>query len=159
MGAMLLNLAANVLGLEDAATPFGLKAMRELETLNPRPGVATNAMALFLAINTSGLAVLPLRAIALRASLGSTNAAGIIALADRELLRDRCGDRGGQAARAAGLVRAGARPLGPPALADEPRPEFIAGLDRASGSPAPRGQAIHAAASCSGSSRWRSRSA
>ncbi|MFI5314892.1 MAG: nucleoside recognition domain-containing protein [Myxococcota bacterium] len=79
MGAIVMNLAANVLGLGNAATPFGLLAMRELETLNPRPGVATNAMALFLAINTSGLAVLPLGAIALRASLGSTNAAGIIA--------------------------------------------------------------------------------
>jgi spore maturation protein SpmA/spore maturation protein SpmB len=78
MGAIVMNLAANVLGLGNAATPFGLKAMRELETLNPRPGVATNAMALFLAINTSGLAVLPLGAIALRASLGSANPAGII---------------------------------------------------------------------------------
>jgi spore maturation protein SpmA len=78
MGAIVMNLAANVLGLGNAATPFGLKAMRELDALNPRPGVATNAMALFLAINTSGLAVLPLGAIALRASLGSTNAAGII---------------------------------------------------------------------------------
>jgi len=78
MGAIVMNLAANVLGLGNAATPFGLKAMRELETLNPRPGVATNAMALFLAINTSGLAVLPLGAIALRASLGSANPASII---------------------------------------------------------------------------------
>jgi spore maturation protein SpmA len=78
MGAIVLNLAANVLGLGNAATPFGLKAMRELDTLNPRRGVATNAMALFLAINTSGLAVLPLGAIAVRASLGSTNPAGII---------------------------------------------------------------------------------
>ena len=78
MGAMILNLSANVLGLGNAATPFGLKAMRELETLNPRPGVATNAMALFLAINTSGVAVLPLGVIAIRASLGSTNAAGIL---------------------------------------------------------------------------------
>ena len=78
MGAMILNLAANVLGLGNAATPFGLKAMRELETLNPRPGVATNSMALFLAINTSGVAVLPLGVIAIRASLGSTNAAGIV---------------------------------------------------------------------------------
>ena len=78
LSAILLNLAANVLGLGNAATPFGLKAMRELESLNPRPGVATNAMALFLAINTSGLAVFPLGAIALRASLGSTNAAGIL---------------------------------------------------------------------------------
>ncbi|MGH9884319.1 MAG: nucleoside recognition domain-containing protein, partial [bacterium] len=78
MGAMILNLSANVLGLGNAATPFGLKAMRELETLNPRPGVATNTMALFLAINTSGVAVLPLGVIAIRASLGSTNAAGIV---------------------------------------------------------------------------------
>lgn len=78
MGAIVMNLAANVLGLGNAATPFGLKAMRELETLNPRPGVATNAMALFLAINTAGIAVLPLGAIAVRASLGSANAAGII---------------------------------------------------------------------------------
>lgn len=78
MGAMVLNLAANVLGLGNAATPFGLKAMRELETLNPRPGVATNAMALFLAINTAGVAVLPLGVIAIRASLGSTNPAGIV---------------------------------------------------------------------------------
>lgn len=78
MGAMVLNLAANVLGLGNAATPFGLKAMRELETLNTRPGVASNAMALFLAINTSGVAVLPLGVIAIRASLGSSNAAGIV---------------------------------------------------------------------------------
>ena len=78
MGAMILNLAANVLGLGNAATPFGLKAMRELETLNPRPGVATNSMALFLAINTSGVAVLPLGVIAIRSSLGSTNPAGIV---------------------------------------------------------------------------------
>jgi spore maturation protein SpmA/spore maturation protein SpmB len=78
MGAMVLNLAANVLGLGNAATPFGLKAMRELETLNPRPGVATNAMSLFLAINTAGVAVLPLGVIAIRSSLGSTNPAGIV---------------------------------------------------------------------------------
>ena len=78
MGAMILNLSANVLGLGNAATPFGLKAMRELETLNPRPGVATNSMALFLAINTSGVAVLPLGVIAIRSSLGSTNPAGIV---------------------------------------------------------------------------------
>ncbi len=77
MGAMIMNMAANMLGLGNAATPFGLKAMRELETLNPRKGVSTDAMALFLAINTSGVAVLPLGVIAIRASLGSENAAGI----------------------------------------------------------------------------------
>ncbi len=77
MGAMIMNMAANMLGLGNAATPFGLKAMRELDSLNSRKGVSTDAMALFLAINTSGVAVLPLGVIAIRASLGSENAAGI----------------------------------------------------------------------------------
>jgi spore maturation protein SpmA len=78
MGSMILNLAANMLGLGNAATPFGLKAMTELNKLNRSPGVATNAMALFLAINTSGVAVLPLGAVAVRATLGSKDPAGII---------------------------------------------------------------------------------
>jgi spore maturation protein SpmA len=77
MGAMIMNMAANMLGLGNAATPFGLKAMQELERLNPHPGVATNSMALFLAINTSGVAVMPLGVIAVRAGLGSLDAAGI----------------------------------------------------------------------------------
>lgn len=78
MGAMIMNLSANMLGLGNAATPFGLKAMVELDKLNPRPGVATNAMALFLAINTSGVAVLPLGVVAVRATLGSADPAGIV---------------------------------------------------------------------------------
>jgi spore maturation protein SpmA len=78
MGAMIMNLSANVLGLGNAATPFGLKAMQELDKLNRQRGVATNAMVLFLAINTSGVAVLPLGAVAVRATLGSTDPAGII---------------------------------------------------------------------------------
>ena len=78
MAAMILNIAANMLGLANAATPFGLKAMQELNKLNRKEGVATDAMVLFLAINTSGVAVLPLGVIAVRASLGSDNAAGII---------------------------------------------------------------------------------
>ena len=77
MSAMIMNMASNMLGLGNAATPFGIKAMQELDRLNPQPGVATNAMALFLAINTSNLALAPLGVIALRASLGSTDAAGI----------------------------------------------------------------------------------
>lgn len=72
MSMMILNMTANVLGLGNAATPFGLKAMAELDRLNPLKGTATNAMVTFLAINTSGLAVLPTGMIALRASLGST---------------------------------------------------------------------------------------
>src|SRR5690606_500099 len=58
--------------------PFGLKAMRELDKLNKHPGVTTNAMTLFLAINTSGVAVLPLGVIAVRATLGSNDPAGIV---------------------------------------------------------------------------------
>jgi spore maturation protein SpmA len=78
MSAMIMNIAANMLGLTNAATPFGLKAMQELKRLNQRPGVASNSMALFLAINTSGVAVLPLGAIAVRASVGSNDPAGIL---------------------------------------------------------------------------------
>lgn len=78
MGAMIMNLAANMLGLGNAATPFGLKAMAELDKLNKHKGVATDAMALFLAINTSGVAVLALGAVAVRATLGSKDPAGIL---------------------------------------------------------------------------------
>jgi spore maturation protein SpmB len=78
MSAMVMNLAANVLGLGNAATPFGLKAMVELDRLNPHPGVATNSMALFLAINaTSVTLMLPSGVIAIRAAAGSANPASI----------------------------------------------------------------------------------
>ena len=78
MSAMILNIASNVLGLGNAATPFGIRAMQELERLNPVKGTATNAMVLFLAINTAGLAILPTTVIALRASAGSKDPAGIL---------------------------------------------------------------------------------
>ncbi|WP_028491322.1 nucleoside recognition domain-containing protein [Thioalkalivibrio sp. ALE19] len=78
MGAMILNFSANILGLGNAATPFGIRAMQELEKLNPHPGTATNAMALFLAINTSSITLLPTGVIALRASLGSEDPAAIL---------------------------------------------------------------------------------
>jgi spore maturation protein SpmA len=77
MSAMILNIAANMMGLANAATPFGIKAITELNKLNSRKGTATNDMVLFLAINTAGLAVLPSGMIAVRAALGSTNASGI----------------------------------------------------------------------------------
>jgi spore maturation protein SpmA len=77
MGAMVMNMAANALGLGNAATPFGLKAMKELDALNAEKGTATNAMVLFLAINTSGLALLPTGIIGLRALHGSTDPAAI----------------------------------------------------------------------------------
>jgi spore maturation protein SpmA len=78
MGAMILNLSANVMGLGNAATPFGIRAMQELDKLNPCPGTATNAMVLFLAINTSSVTLLPTGVIALRAAAGSSNPAGIL---------------------------------------------------------------------------------
>jgi spore maturation protein SpmA len=78
MGAMILNFSANILGLGNAATPFGIRAMQELNRLNPHPGTATNAMALFLAINTSSVTLLPTGVIALRASLGSAEPAAIL---------------------------------------------------------------------------------
>lgn len=77
MSAMVLNIASNMLGLGNAATPFGIRAMMELDRLNPVKGRATDAMVLFLAINTSGLALLPTGVIALRASAGSEDPAGI----------------------------------------------------------------------------------
>jgi spore maturation protein SpmB len=77
MGAIIMNLAANVLGLGNAATPFGLKAMKELDTLNKEKGTATNAMVLFLAINTSGVAVLPTGIMGVRALAGSVDPASI----------------------------------------------------------------------------------
>ncbi len=78
MGAMILNLAANMLGLGNAATPFGIRAMQELDKLNPQHGTATNAMALFLAINTSSVTLLPTGVIALRAAAGSSDPAAIL---------------------------------------------------------------------------------
>ncbi len=77
MGAIVMNVAANALGLGNAATPFGLKAMQELNELNKEKGTATNAMVLFLAINTSGLALLPTGMIGLRALKGSSDPAAI----------------------------------------------------------------------------------
>jgi len=78
MGAMILNLSANMLGLGNAATPFGIRAMQELDRLNPRKGTATDAMALFLAVNTSNITLLPTGVIALRAAAGSIDPAGIL---------------------------------------------------------------------------------
>lgn len=81
MGSMLMNMAANMLGLGNAATPLGLRAMRDLETLNPRPGIATNAMCTFLAINTSSVQLIPATAIAILAASGSTRPTAIVGTA------------------------------------------------------------------------------
>jgi len=78
MGSMIMNISANMLGLGNAATPFGLKAMEEMNKLNPNKGTASNSMVTFLAINTAGLTLIPATAIAVRAAAGSTNPAVII---------------------------------------------------------------------------------
>jgi spore maturation protein SpmA len=67
MGAIILNVAANILGLNNAATPLGLRAMQELQSLNRRAGVATNAMCMLLAINTSSITLIPVTVIGLLA--------------------------------------------------------------------------------------------
>ena len=78
MGSMILNMAANAMGLGNAATPFGIRAMEQLDTLNGTKGTASNAMVLFLAINTSSVTILPTGVIALRAAAGSVDPAGIL---------------------------------------------------------------------------------
>src|SRR5512142_1149917 len=78
MGSMVLNMAANMLGLNNAATPLGLRAMKDLESLNPHPGTATNAMCTYLAINTSSIQLIPATAIAILAANKSTNPTAIV---------------------------------------------------------------------------------
>jgi len=81
MGAMVMNIAANMLGLGNAATPLGLKAMQGLESLNPRPGTATNAMCTFLAINTSSVQLIPATAVGILAAAGAVHPTSIIGTA------------------------------------------------------------------------------
>jgi len=78
MGSMLMNIAANMLGLSNAATPLGLKAMKDLDQLNKSPSVATNAMCTFLTINTAGIQLIPATMIGIMASAGSTDPTAII---------------------------------------------------------------------------------
>jgi spore maturation protein SpmA len=78
MGSMVLNIAAGILGLGNAATPMGLRAMKDLESLNPYPGTATNSMCTFLAINTSSIQLIPATAIAILAANNSNNPTAIV---------------------------------------------------------------------------------
>lgn len=73
MGSIIMNFAANMLGLDNAATPLGLKAMQELQDLNPEKDTATNAQIMFLVLNTSGLTVIPISIMVYRAQLGAVN--------------------------------------------------------------------------------------
>jgi spore maturation protein SpmA len=68
-GAMMMNVSANLLGLDNAATPLGLTAMRELQTLNPRPDTATNAQIMFVVLNTAGITLIPTSVIAIRQAM------------------------------------------------------------------------------------------
>jgi spore maturation protein SpmA len=76
-GQMIMNFAANMLGLDNAATPFGLKAMQSLQELNPSKDTASNAQIMFLVLHTSGLSIIPLSIIAQRAILGASSPSDI----------------------------------------------------------------------------------
>lgn len=92
IGAMLMNISANMLGLDNAATPLGLKAMKELQTLNPKKDTATNDMIMFLAINTSSVTLIPYGVMAWRAAKNSINPQVILGPA---LLATICSTIGG----------------------------------------------------------------
>ncbi len=78
MGAIILSITANILGMGNAATPLGIRAMEKLNELNPEPGAATDAMCTFVVVTTSSLTVIPITVIAMRAAAGSTDPARII---------------------------------------------------------------------------------
>ncbi|MDD3480374.1 MAG: nucleoside recognition domain-containing protein [Paludibacteraceae bacterium] len=73
MGTIFMNISANMLGLDNAATPLGLKAMNELQELNPKKDTASNAMIMFLVLNTSGLTIIPITVMTYRAQFGAVN--------------------------------------------------------------------------------------
>ena len=73
LGSMFMNISANMLGLDNAATPLGLKAMREMQELNPEKDTATDAMIMFLVLNASGLALVPIGVMTYRAQMGAAN--------------------------------------------------------------------------------------
>lgn len=95
IGSMTMNIAANMLGLTNAATPLGLRAMRDLERLNPHPGTATNAMCTFLVINTGSVQLIPVTVIAILATHGSANPYAIVGSC---LLATACAGAAGLAA-------------------------------------------------------------
>ncbi|GLC30927.1 nucleoside recognition domain-containing protein [Clostridium omnivorum] len=78
LGAIVMNLTANMMGLSNAATPFGLKAMEELQRLNPNKDTASNDMSLFLVLNAACIQLLPTTIISIRAANGSSNPGEII---------------------------------------------------------------------------------
>ena len=77
MGSIFMNLSANMLGLDNAATPLGLKAMKEMQEINKEKDVASDAMIMFLVLNTSGLTLIPISVMMYRAQLGAANPSDI----------------------------------------------------------------------------------
>jgi len=77
MGSIVMNFSANMLGLDNAATPVGLKAMKELQEVNPTPDTATNAQIMFLVLNTAGMTIIPTSVMAMRLANGAANPADI----------------------------------------------------------------------------------
>lgn len=78
LGSIFMNMSANMLGLDNAATPLGLKAMKELQELNPKKDTASNPMIMFLVINTSGLIIIPISIMVYRAQMGGCPAYGCV---------------------------------------------------------------------------------
>ncbi len=78
MNAILMNMSANILGMGSAATPFGIRAMEELQKLNKNPDTASNAMCTFLAVNTSSLTLIPTAIIGIRSAAGAVEPAEIV---------------------------------------------------------------------------------
>jgi spore maturation protein SpmA len=77
ISSMTLNLSANILGLDNAATPLGIKAMKDLQSLNPTPAIASNAQILFLVLNTSSVTLFPVTILLYRAQLGAPDPAAV----------------------------------------------------------------------------------
>jgi len=78
LGAIVMNITANMMGLGNAATPFGIKAMQEMDRLNKKKGVASNDMCLFLVLNAACIQLVPSTVISIRAAVGSTNPGAIL---------------------------------------------------------------------------------
>jgi len=136
MGAMILNMSANVLGLGNAATPFGIRAMQELDKLNPIKGTASNAMVLFVAINTSSVTILPTGVVAIRAALGSNDPAGIV---PTTLFATICSTI--VAIAAAKLMQRHFKAMPPEPSAAAADPAALPGMEAADGDPTERSSA------------------
>jgi len=78
LGSMFMNFSANMLGLDNAATPLGLKAIQELQTLNPKKDTATNAMVMFLVLNTAGITLIPITVMTYQAQFGAANPTDVL---------------------------------------------------------------------------------